>query len=245
MSNFDTKQFLSYEGLEKYDELIKKFISETAGSNEVVQSLVADLAEAQNSITALDEAIQENENAIANNAAAIEVLNGEGEGSVKKQVKDAVNAIVDGAPEALDTLKELADWIAEDETASAALIEKVNDNAVAISENKEAINEVSMEYKRDDATLYNSIQLISIPSIENLFKNKVEVAEGESLAAAIADLKENEMIVLAPEAKIDEDIVVPTGVTIDAKGAELSGKVEIAEGAIVENAVFSGEVVVG
>lgn len=245
MSNFDTKQFLSYEGLEKYDELIKKFISETAGSNEVVQSLVADLAEAQNSITALDEAIQENEKAIADNAAAIEVLNGEGEGSVKKQVKDAVDAIVDGAPEALDTLKELADWIAEDETASAALIEKVNDNAVAISENKEAINEVSMEYKRDDAALYNSIQLISIPSIENLFKNKVEVAEGESLAAAIADLKENEMIVLAPEAKIAEDIVVPAGVTIDAKGAELSGKVEIAEGAIVENAVFSGEVIVG
>lgn len=46
---------------------------------------------------------------------AIEILNGDEtvDGSIKQIVSDAVNEILDGAPEAFDTLKEVADWIAE------------------------------------------------------------------------------------------------------------------------------------
>ena len=49
------------------------------------------------------------------------VLSGEGEGSVKKQVADAVAGIVANADEDFDTLKEVADWILNDKTGAAAL----------------------------------------------------------------------------------------------------------------------------
>ena len=58
---------------------------------------------------------------VAANEDAIEVLNGEGEGSVKKQVADAVAGVVASAPEDFDTLKEVADWIASDTTGAAKM----------------------------------------------------------------------------------------------------------------------------
>ena len=75
-------------------------------------------------------------------ADAIAKLNGDDnvDGSVKKQVKDAINAVVDGAPEAFDTLKEIADWIGSDESGTAELISKVNANTKAIADNKAALD---------------------------------------------------------------------------------------------------------
>lgn len=58
---------------------------------------------------------------VAANEDAIEVLNGEGDGSVKKQVADAVASIVANADEDFDTLKEVADWIASDTTGAAKM----------------------------------------------------------------------------------------------------------------------------
>ena len=55
------------------------------------------------------------------NEDAIGVLNGEGEGSVKKQVSDAIAGVVASAPEDFDTLKEVADWIASDTTGAAKM----------------------------------------------------------------------------------------------------------------------------
>lgn len=62
---------------------------------------------------------------VSANESAIATLNGTGEGSVSKQIGDAIDAVVDGAPAAFDTLKEIADWIANDETGTAALIARV------------------------------------------------------------------------------------------------------------------------
>lgn len=47
------------------------------------------------------------------------------EGSVKNTVKNAVNKILDGAPEAYDTLKEVADWIQGDKTGAGAITSDV------------------------------------------------------------------------------------------------------------------------
>lgn len=58
------------------------------------------------------------------NAAAIAVLNGTGAGSVTKTVTDAIAKVVDDAPEAYDTLKEIAAWIAADDTRAADLVAK-------------------------------------------------------------------------------------------------------------------------
>ena len=44
---------------------------------------------------------------------------------IDTEIERLFNQIVDGAPEALDTLKEIAKWIADDETGTAALINRV------------------------------------------------------------------------------------------------------------------------
>jgi hypothetical protein len=62
----------------------------------------------KDAIDAVNEDAKELEGRVKANEDAIKVINGEGEGSIKKAVADLVN----GAPEAADTLKELADSIA-------------------------------------------------------------------------------------------------------------------------------------
>lgn len=93
-------------------------------------------------LEAVDTAVAKNAENIATNAAgikankeAIDVLNGEAtvDGSVKKQVADAVAAVVANAPENLNTLKEIADWIAKDQTEAAPLVNRVGANETAIA----------------------------------------------------------------------------------------------------------------
>lgn len=74
----------------------------------------ADKKEITDAASALEGRVKANEDAIG-------VLNGEGEGSVKKQVADAVAGVVASAPEDFDTLKEVADWIASDTTGAAKM----------------------------------------------------------------------------------------------------------------------------
>lgn len=91
--------------------------------------------------TALEELVSNiNEDVLLNTSniesvqTAIETLNGEAtvEGSVKKQVADAIAGVVASAPEDLDTLKEISDYIASDKTGAAELSNKVNANATSI-----------------------------------------------------------------------------------------------------------------
>ena len=67
------------------------------------------------------------EGRVAANEAAIEVINGVGEGSIKKAVADLVN----GAPEAMDTLKELADSITTHQSAYDAYVAQVTKDIAA------------------------------------------------------------------------------------------------------------------
>ena len=83
--------------------------------------------------TALEGKITENKNAIA-------ILNGTGEGSVSKQVADAVAGIVADAPEAYDTLKEISDWISSHAESAATMNSQINANKEAIAANKKAID---------------------------------------------------------------------------------------------------------
>lgn len=59
------------------------------------------------------------------NAEAIATLNGTGEGSVTKTVNDAIASVIASAPEDFDTLKEIADYIANDQTGAAELANRV------------------------------------------------------------------------------------------------------------------------
>lgn len=70
---------------------------------------------------------------IKKNTDAISTLNGTGEGSVTKAVADGIAKVVADAPEDFDTLKEIADWIANDTTGSAKM---ANDIAAVVGTDK-------------------------------------------------------------------------------------------------------------
>lgn len=67
-----------------------------------------------------------------------EILNkGEIDSMISVAVDNAIKGIIADAPEAFDTLKEIADWIANDETGAVALANAISANAAAIVEEKE------------------------------------------------------------------------------------------------------------
>lgn len=73
------------------------------------------------------------------NTAAITTLNGTGDGSVKKAVSDAVAAIVNGAPEAYDTLKEISDWISSHASDASGMNSQIKTNKEDITKLKTLI----------------------------------------------------------------------------------------------------------
>ena len=108
----------------------------------IVQMIADAKSEATYDDTEIKESIQENKDAIA-------TLNGTAEtaGSVlyvsKAQAelaaRNEVSALVGAAPEALNTLEEIAKWIAEDETGTTALVDRViaNEGAIAAINNED------------------------------------------------------------------------------------------------------------
>ena len=110
----ETKIYLDEEGLALYDELIKLYI----------QSQVADA-----SVEAEAERAQAAEQELYKQLVAI------GTDRIKP-LEDKVNSLAEmlelltaDAPEAFDTLKEIADWIKQDETATASLLQTVSEKA--------------------------------------------------------------------------------------------------------------------
>ena len=110
----ETKIYLDEEGLALYDELIKLYI----------QSQVADA-----SVEAEAKRAQAAEQELYEQLVAI------GTDRIKP-LEDKVDSLAEmlelltvDAPEAFDTLKEIADWIKQDETATASLIQTVSEKA--------------------------------------------------------------------------------------------------------------------
>lgn len=233
----DFKYFLDFEGLSEYDKLIKEYIK--TGSTDEIEKIIADLAE-------IAEKDEQQDTQIKSINEILEVLNGDDtvEGSIDSKVKTAVDNLVDGAPEALDTLKEIAEWIGEDETGTAALIKRVSDNEEAIAE-LQAEDEVMKEYvDTQDLAYYNAIQAIENLKIASLFP--VKQAEGQSAAVAIATVEEGKAIQLLADQTITEDIVIDKSCYIDANGATFEGTITVPADAdvVIENATFSKPVVV-
>lgn len=95
------------------------------------KTVVQMIADAQAAATYDDTQVKAD---IKANADAITVLNGTGEGSVSKQVADAVAQIVADAPEAYDTLKEISDWISSHASDAAAMNSQITTNKTNIAD---------------------------------------------------------------------------------------------------------------
>lgn len=232
MANFDDKYFLDLTGLEAYDELIKKYIKENTTNNATIASIIESLS----SLSDASEA----------NAEAIEILNGDAkvEGSVAKQVNDAIANLVDGAPETLDTLKEIANWIAEDEEGAAALVSRVGENEKAIQELQSSDLATKEYIDNQDMAVYNSIKGISTLQIAGLFP--VMQAEDETPVLAIAAVPEGGAVKLIENQTVASDIAITKSCYIDANGSTFEGTVTVPADVevVIENAVFAKPVVV-
>ena len=77
-----------------------------------------------------------NNGQVKTNTQAINTLIGSTEGDSTKSVRviaaEEVLKVVDGAPEAMNTLKEVADWIANDQTGAAGMAANIEKNRLAI-----------------------------------------------------------------------------------------------------------------
>lgn len=144
-------------------------------------------------------------------SAAIDILAGEGEGSVKKIAEDAaadaVAAVVAGAESDFDTLKEVAEWIAADKEGSAALQVTVSDHSESIKTIGEDLD--ALEAKVDE-------------DIANLSTHMTEAA---------ASLSEVDGRLNTLDAKVDEDIANLTAHMTEAAAAlsEVDGRLDALE----------------
>ena len=127
--------------------------------------------------------------------ATLNTLTGTGEGSIVKSINDKIAEVVSEAPEAFDTLKEIADWVSEHETDVLSMQGSITENARAISkETDERKNETARLQLTIEAETSNRINSDSAlqESIVNLNQAlEAETAERENTKTFIHDtLKE-------------------------------------------------------
>lgn len=119
------------------------------------KTVVQMIVDAQTAATYNDTAIKAD---IKANTDAITILNGDKtqDGSVKKQVADAVAQIVSDAPEAYDTLKEVSDWISSHTNSAATMNSQINTNKNDIANLKTSVESAETDIstlQTDVATL--------------------------------------------------------------------------------------------
>ena len=118
------------------------------------------------------------------NTDAITVLNGSGEGSVSKQVSDAVAAIVADAPEAYDTLKEISDWISNHADDAAAMNSQINTNKTDIASLKALVGTLP-EGSASTTVVEYIAEAIGASSTD--LTSAIATAKQEAIDAAAAD----------------------------------------------------------
>lgn len=213
------KQYLDYAGLKQYDEAIKNYIADHAGT--AVEpyddsALVADI----NDLKTMDSTIVGDLNALK---ALV------GNTAVADQITAAIEALVNGAPHSLDTLKEIADWISTHGEAASDLVSVVAEQGQQIA---------AIDAKVD------AIAAISGTYIEALFLTPVALQEGQTVQDAITALGEDEKLVLT--APVTEDLTITKDAVIEAEDVVFSGTVTVDKNAAVTiiGASFTGQVVV-
>lgn len=114
--------------VDNYD--VSTAISKAIGTNPDNKTVVELISDAKTAATYDDTEVKAG---IAANTAAISTLNGTGEGSVSKAVADGIASIIADAPESLDTLKEISDWISGHESDAASMNSSISSNTAAIT----------------------------------------------------------------------------------------------------------------
>ena len=123
----------------------------------------------------------------------IDILNSDSnvDGSVKKTVADAIARVVAGAPEDLDTLKEIADYIASDKTGAAELAAAISALKTLTAGHTKSIEDLRIA-KQDALVSGTNIKTINNQSI--LGSGNISIEGGGSTVVvddALSDTSEN------------------------------------------------------
>lgn len=157
-------QYLDMNGLSLYDSLLKAKIA-------------TDIAASKYDDTDLKSRMSLNESAIT-------TLNGEGEGSVKKQVNDAVAKIISDAPEAYDTLKEISDWISSHASDASAMNSQINTNKSELTTLKTLIGQLPEGIA--SSTIVDYIAE-AIGALKSELTNSITTAKSEAISTSAND----------------------------------------------------------
>lgn len=160
------KKYVDLTGLTHYDEKIKGAIDEKVKAAKYDDTQVkAD---------------------IKSNADAIKTLNGNAqtEGSVSKQVADAVAKIVAEAPEAYDTLQEIATWISTHEGSASAMNQSIQTNKTDIANLVKLVG--SLPEGSESKTIVEYIDS-KVAGVD--FTSAIATAKQEAISAAATDAK--------------------------------------------------------
>lgn len=93
--------------------------------------------------------------------------------AAQEAASQAVAKVVADAPEAYDTLKEVADWIASDDTKSAELTTKISQNSESIQNVSANLNDVVVNLSTNLANVSNNLAT-NITSVQNSLDAKIE-----------------------------------------------------------------------
>lgn len=90
----------------------------------------------------------------------LDTLTGTGEGSIKKSIADKIAEVVSNAPEAFDTLKEIADWVGEHEQDVLSMQTSISANASKIQketdDRKNADSLIQLSVETEEANRVNA-----------------------------------------------------------------------------------------
>lgn len=120
------------------------------------------------------------------NTTAIATLNGNAqtEGSVAKQVADAVAKIIAEAPEAYDTLKEIATWISTHENDASAMNQTIQTNKTDIANLVKLVGSLPEGSESKTIVEYINSKVASVD-----FTAAIATAKQEAISAAATDAK--------------------------------------------------------
>lgn len=139
-----------------------------------------------------------------------------------------------------------------DEKANKEEVEKVSG---VVGDNSKLVDHRTEEEKVADGTdkptlvqaINNIYNLLTWEDLDSPFYGleKVEMAKEVSVADALASLTENQVLVLPENEVVADNLTIGKNAKIDANGATFSGDLSVAGSAVIENAVFTGKVVIG
>ena len=197
----DLQKFLDQSGVStlwsRIAEEVAKVDEKAIANSAAIEGHETRLAAAESKITSLEAGTYDDSELrtlIGANTSAIEILNGDGEGSVAAtaEAKAALEVakIVAGADAKFDTLKEIADWISNDTTGAASMANAINaleslvgDKAVA-TQIAEAIDAVGLDKYALAADLIGLAERVA--ALENVEPVQIEALTEEEIDAAIA-----------------------------------------------------------